>query len=100
MKVRFAVRSILLLWRDWVEGPKDIEEWSTERPGPRNRVDAVGNGVADPSKSSKAFFDVGWCLRRTDGCARFFENFEKSGFSSVDRKASVAAYCDEVECRG
>ncbi len=67
MKVRFAIRSIRPLWRNWVEGPKDVEEWGAERRRPRNRVDAVGDGVADPSKSSKALLDVGWCLRRTDG---------------------------------
>ncbi len=51
-------------------------------------------------QSGEALLDVGQCLRRTDSGARFLESFEKSGFSSVDRQASVAADGDEVESRG
>jgi hypothetical protein len=85
MKVRFASRSVCALWRDRVEGPKEIEERSAERQRPRGRVDGVGDGMANPCEGSKSLLDVGHRLGRTEGGARFFENFEKVGLGALDR---------------
>jgi hypothetical protein len=85
MKIRFASRSVWPLWWDRVEGPEEVEKGSAERRRPRNRVDSVGDGVANPGAGSKSLLDVRQRLGRTDGDARILESFEKVGFSTMDR---------------
>ena len=88
MKVRFAGWSARPRWRDRVEGPEVVEKRGAKRRRPRGRIYGIGDGVADPSESGESFLDVGQRLQRTDGGARFLENFdsifEELAFISLD----------------
>ena len=85
MKIGFAGWSVGPLWWYRVEGPEIVEERSTQRRSPRSRVDRVGDGVADPSESGESLLDAGQRLRRADGGAGFFENFEELVLVALDR---------------
>ena len=69
MKIGFANGCIRPWWRDGVEGSEHAEEWSTEHRRPRNRIDGLGNGVADPGEGTESLLEVSWSLGRTESDA-------------------------------
>jgi hypothetical protein len=84
MKVGFVVWSVGPLRWDRIKGPKIIEERSAKRSGPRCRIDGVGDGVANPSKSGESLLNIGHQLGRAEGDARLFKSFEVLVLGALD----------------
>ena len=99
MEICLPGRCVQPLWRNGVEGPEHGEKRSAEHRRPRNGVDGVGNGVANPGEGTESLLEVGWRQGRTESDAGLFESFEVGCFGAVERQVGVAADGDEIESR-
>jgi hypothetical protein len=66
MEIRFAGGCIRSWRRNGVEGPEHVEERGAKQCRPGDRVDCVGNGVANPDEGAESLLEVGGSRRRTD----------------------------------
>ena len=84
MKIGFVVWSVGPLWWYRIKGPKIIEERGAKRSWPRCRIDGVGDGVANPSKSGESLLNIGHQLGRAEGDAGLFKSFEVLVLGALD----------------
>jgi hypothetical protein len=99
MEIRLAGGCVRSLRRNGVERPEHVEERCAEHRRPRNRIDCVGNGVANPGEGAESLLEVGGRQGRPDSSAGLFESFEIGCLGAVERQVGVAADGDEVDGR-
>ena len=98
MEIRLAGGCVRSLRRNGVERPEHVEERCAEHRRPRNRIDGVGNGVANPGEGAESLLEVGGRQGRTESNTGPFESIEVGRLGTVERKVGVAADGDEVKC--